>query len=480
MRKVIILAVLAVVLMAVPAFASVQNIKVSGDIDSTWVVRDQFDLGDVSIDENFYQNFLLTQSRLRADADLTDNVGATISLINERVWGEDENRVSTTGTAGDVSAGANDVDLHLAYVTLREMLYSPLTVIIGRQVFAYGNSFVVDATGTNNATSSGGLDGVAEDLTKRSALDAVRLVFDYNPLTIDVVAAKVEQNNVGGDGAQDDDIDLFGSNANWQAGDAWNSVVEGYFWAKIDQSFKVGAAGRKPDTVYMPGVHVSTNPIKGLNLQAEAALQRGNRSTVGSAGDNVIREAMAGQLIANYMLPFESVAQWSPVVTGVYTHVSGDAGPGESGTLAGDDHYTAWDPMFENQGSGTIYNTLFNLTNARIVTARASVKPIEDVTTTVEWNSMWLDKELSDGDFTGDCTTCLSLNQPDGETLAVNTSSNMKIGDELGVGLVYDYTEDVQFGVKSSWFMPGGLFDDITGENSEIASQYIVNGNVRF
>ena len=40
MRKLVLLAVLAMVLVAVPAFASVQNIKVSGDIDSTLLIRD--------------------------------------------------------------------------------------------------------------------------------------------------------------------------------------------------------------------------------------------------------------------------------------------------------------------------------------------------------------------------------------------------------------------------------------------------------
>ena len=493
MKKVLMLAVLAVGFLAAPAFASVQNIKISGDVNSTWVSRDQFDLGAINnnsgslADRNYYQNFIATQSRLRADADLTDNVQATVSIINERAWGDDNTDTSTTGTQTDSIGGANDIDIYLAYVTLREMLYSPLTVIIGRQVFAYGNSFVINATGPNNATSSGGLDGVAEDLTERSAVDGVRMQFDYNPLTVDVVASKLSQGNLGGKGAQDDDVDLFGTNANWQAGDAWNSVVEGYFWAKIDQSTKVTSAaggrigsGLKADTVYMPGVHVSTNPIKGLNLQGEVALQRGNKAATTSTldgRDNIKREAMGAQAIANYMLPFESTAKWSPVFTGVYTFVSGDNDAGASGTPSNDDRYTAWDPMLENQGGGTIYNTLFSLTNARIITGRAAIKPIEDVTTTLEWNGIWLDKELKDGAFTGNCTSCLTINQPDGSTQLVRTTTNTKLGNEFGAGVVYDYTEDVQFGAKYSVFLPGALFEE---ENNETASQYLVNANVKF
>ena len=121
MRKSILVAVvLMVALVAVPAFASVQNVKVSGSIDTTYLFRDNFDLGaDVIGDEQ--QSLFITQTTLQVDADLTDQVSATVALINERAWDQAE------GTADDT-----DVDLNLAYVTLREMLYSPLTVVVGR------------------------------------------------------------------------------------------------------------------------------------------------------------------------------------------------------------------------------------------------------------------------------------------------------------------------------------------------------------
>src|SRR3989338_10636780 len=121
---------------AMPAAASVQNVKVGGSIDSTWLIRNNFDLGlNVIGDET--QNLFITQTMLTIDADLTDNVSTTVHLINERAWNQK-----------DATADDSDIDLHLAYVTLREMLYSPLTVVVGRQAFSYGNSFIVDAGGT--------------------------------------------------------------------------------------------------------------------------------------------------------------------------------------------------------------------------------------------------------------------------------------------------------------------------------------------
>ena len=147
MRKTILLAFALVAVAAMPAMASVQNVKISGSIDSTWLLRDNFDLG-ASIIADEGQNLFITQAILRADADLTDNVSTTIALINERAWGDTTN-VST------------DIDLLLAYVTLREMLYSPLTVVVGKQAFHYGNSFIIDSAGANNAIpADSGLSGI--------------------------------------------------------------------------------------------------------------------------------------------------------------------------------------------------------------------------------------------------------------------------------------------------------------------------------
>ncbi len=469
MKKIMLLALLAVAVTAVPAAASVQNIKVSGDIDTTWLVRDQFDLGHSDPGNGFYQNLLITQTRLRVDAELTDNVAATIALINERTWN------------GDTNNEHNDMDINLAYVTLREMLYSPLTVIIGRQNLAYGNSFVIDSQGTNRTIDTGGLNNVAEDLSKRTALDAVRMIFDYNPLTVDVVAAKLAANNLTGTGAQDDDVDLFGVNANWQVGDDLGSILEAYFWAKIDQSVKT-TMGNKADTVYMPGLRAETNILDGLNIQGEVAWQFGNKADTASGSvDNVDRRAMGAQVIANYSLPFEKTKKYEPVVTTAYTYVSGDSNPSEPGKTPGrdkDEYYTAWDPMFENQGGGTIYNTLFDLTNMHIVKLAAQAKPLDDVTAEVAWNALWLDKAIKDStDPDKGNSTNFTLYQPDGSSLSgVKMTSNKHLGNEVDLSVVYDYTEDVQFGLSYGVFFPGDAF----AQMDRNASQWLLHGLVAF
>lgn len=477
MKKAVALAVLAAALMVAPAFASVQNVKMSGDIDNYALHRSAFDLDDQDSEEQNRQDVFFTITRLRVDADLTDNVGTTIGLINERAWNEDREDNDSASATG----GVNDVDLNLAYVTLREMLYSPLTVIVGRQNFAYGNSFIMDSAGTNNSVSTGGLRGVAEDFSKRTALDAVRMVFDYNPLTVDFVYSKVDENTVGGLVPHKDDVDLLGANANYKLGDAMDTVVEGYFWSKWDSSGNVSSSGPgiKPDTIYLPGVRLSTNPIKGLNVQTELALQRGNRATTFAGKDNVHREAMAGQFLAVYQNPWEMLAKMHAYTVFAYSFYSGDSNPAEAGTDTGDDHYTAWDPFFENQSGGSIYNVIFNTSNAHTYYVRQAAYFSEDLHAEVDWIGIWLDKKLGPTADTGNCSgvTCISLNQGDGTTSLPSMTSNTKLGDEVGVRLIYDYTEDVQLKAAANWFIPGNAFSD---NNNSVATQYVLNALVNF
>ncbi len=462
MKKNILLAMLLVAFVAMPAMASVQNVKVSGSIDSTWLIRNDFDLGaHITGDEE--QNLFLTQTMLEVNADLTDNVSTTVHLINERVW-----------TQKDATDGG--IDLHLAYVTLREMLYSPLTVVAGRQAFHYGNSFIVDAAGTNNsAPVDSGINGIAEDLTKQTAQDAIRLIFDYEPLSIEVLVSKIDSRTNSANEDDDDDVDLYGINAGYELGDSMNTQVEAYFFAKTDKLNQAADDNDKADKIYVPGLRASTNPIEGLNVQAEVAWQRGNRVTTtaqtNGAANNERREAMATQVIASYQVPV--LEEYKPILAYVYTWVSGDSNPDDTAYSqeASREKHTAWDPMYENQAGGTIYNTLFNLTNAHIHTVSAQVNPIEDVTTKVSWTSLRLDKELhSDSSF--------ALVTPNGGGTAVAFNVDEEdIGNEVDLTAFYDYTEDVQFGANLGWFLPGDLF---TGANDQVATQAILHGNVNF
>lgn len=482
MRKLTILAVaLVFALVAAPAFASVQNVRVRGSLDNTGIIRDNMDLGfgnGTPGDRNDrHQNVLISQVRVQVDADMTDNVSTTVAILNEREW-------STNPTSSDKTG----VDINLAYVTLREMLYSPLTVIVGRQVFKYGNSFIIDATGANNvAPSDSGLSSVANDFTWQTAQDAVRLVFDYNPLTLEFLYSKINENTPTGNEDDDDDINLWGADALYELGDDMNTLVETYFFTKKDKSpNNLGGAsqaleGAKKDVVYVPGIRVSTNPIEGLNLQGEFAMQRGNKvGTTTVTNDpgpvNMKREAYGAQMIASYQVPV--VEEYHPVAQYVYTYVSGDSNPSDTGTdnQASTNRWTMWDPMFEAQGTGQIWNALFDLSGAHIHQAQLSANPMEDVTTTVRWTGIWLDKEL--GKTPSGSLDSITIRQPDQGALSLlGKAGEEEIGHEFDAEVVYDYTEDVRLGASLGWFLPGDVFSE---HNDSVATQAIVHGNVNF
>jgi len=455
--KKLVLAIAAAVLMASPAFAAVQNVKVSGNITSSYVNRSDFNFKQEGTVSQSRQSVFLTQATLRVDADLSDNVSTTVGLINEREWGgENSSSVETQPT---------EVDIYLAYVTLREFLYSPLTLTVGRQAFAFGNGLVFDATGTNNAASSR-IGTFAADLTMRSSLDAVRATLDYKPLTIDLFAGKVAQGNVKALGAKKDDTDAYGINANYQLGDALNTVVEGYVFGK-NVGEGSSATGDHTDKIWTPGLRVSTNPVKGLNVQAEAALQRGMDS-----GNNK-RNGYALQALASYAIPVAELEKYKTTVSGSYTYVSGDK---TVDTNDNDGKNSAWDPMFENQNGGTIFNTIFNLTNLQILNATVSASPLADVTTSLSWNGLWAAQSLAAG-TDGIVTKSGYFVQPDASTFSPEVTSNKSLGNEYDANIAYQYTEDVKFGLNLGIFVPGRAF---TAANNDPAKQAIASVGVNF
>jgi|CXWL01.1.fsa_nt_gi hypothetical protein len=476
MLRKLTLVIAAVAFIASPAFAAVQNVKVSGNIDSSYIMRDRFDLGNGVNNARYNQSFALTQTQLRVDADLSDNVQTVLQLLNERAWGDNAN------------SDANKVDINLAYVTLKEFLYSPLTVVVGRQILHYGNGFIVGDGGPNNS-ASGNIASYAADLTKATAHDAVKAILDYKPLTIDVFTSKEDSKVVTGTSAKNDDIDLFGVNANYQLGDDMNSVVEAYFFGKINRSNNVATTTprAKTDKVYVPGLRASTNPISGLNVQGEVAWQRGTR-TLNSGGSvvNEQREAFGAQAIVNYQVKQEDVEKYKPVMQGVYTFVSGDSNPTDADithpNAASQETFTGWDPMFEAQASGKIYNAMFNLSNAHIVELSTSVTPIEDVMAKLSWTGIWLDKSLTrQAGSNGGLATGTILRSPGGtapSTTAV--TSNLGLGQEIDADLTYNYTEDVLFGLNLGVFFPGDAFAETSSNSRKSASQAIAHVGVTF
>lgn len=442
-RLIMILALAFVVGMAFTAYAEVQNVKVSGDITAMGIMRD-LTLGSTSNDVKTDKS-MASITRVKVDADLTDNVMTTVRLLNERYWG------SETESAGVTHSNSN-ISLDLAYVTLKEFLYSPLTLIVGRQELHYGNDMIIGDPDTNNMVSTASafssLNARADaDLSARKGFDAIRLILNYDPLVVDLVTAKITENARN----TKDDVTLHGINANFALTKTTN--LEGYYFGRVTGN-KAGT-GDKTDRVDTVGARLVVQPIDILTYQLEGAYQFGKRAgtaTVSSAN----RRAFA--LETALSLNFKNM-KMIPSLTAGYAYFSGQKSNDNK-------RVNAWDPMYENQKFGDIANAQFLQSNAHIAMLNGSIKPVEDITLKAEYYLFWWDKRYHDDQI---------ITTVRGDTVVME--NNKFAGSELDLKASYDYTEDVQFNLLTGLFKPGGAF---SSNNDELASEVIGSMKVTF
>lgn len=427
MKRICLALILTVAISGV-SFAAVNNIKVSGDITTQAITRN-LSLGVEGGSTKDSEDFLITQVRLRIDADLTENIAAVVRLINERLWGI-ENSANT------------DIDLDLAYLTIKDFLEYPITIILGRQNLKYGRGLIVGDPDLDNEVSGGSpLDTVADDLSLRKAFDAVRVILDYSPVVVDLIYAKTQENDTD----VEDDQNLYGVNIAYTLDEPSSSSVDVYLFVKDkDQTSNVGYDN---DRVYTVGARAETKVVnENLNLFGEYAYQFGSEATDSLAGHTRLsRKAWAAQAGAEYNFGDEMNTQ-----VGVsYTYLSGDDD-------SGDADQEAWDPMFEDQRVGEIANLLFDNTNLQYVKASVSTQPVSDVTTSLDVYYLKLAKKLSSTGFVPASTL---LEDGNGLSSLTVKTGEKEIGWEVDASLKYDYTEDVQLGIIGGWFFPGDLFD---------------------
>ncbi|HAZ09535.1 MAG: hypothetical protein A2047_05195 [Omnitrophica bacterium GWA2_41_15] len=446
-----LMSVLAIVaLIAVPAFAEVQNVKVSGDIDSKMINRSNYDFNNGNTSDT--DTWFMSTARLQVDADLTDNVSTSVRLLNERDWGVE-------------TAATTDIDLDLASVKMKEMFYAPLTLIIGRQNIRLGSGLVVGDPDTNDTAAFASI--TALDLSARKSFDAVRATLDYNPLVLDILMAKISTGAVLGGGNTNDDINLYGLNAAYKF-NQYNSEAEAYAIARIDRNGAAAGATLKTDTTYVYGVRGSLEPISKLVVDAELAIQRGDFAV--SSTKTMDRSAWAGDIGGSYAIDYK----WSPKVALRYSYRSGQK---QSGNDADDDttgtnDYKAWDTMFEDQTHGIVANQIFNGNNDGVdsngstINVMASVVPVQDLTVAVDYYNFMLAEKWIDLDVTTRTTFNVS-----------NVRSKKNLGQELDLSLGYDYTEDVKLGLTAGFFMPGKTF---LKHNNDMASTVMADVKVSF
>jgi len=466
MKRLILVGLLAfAVALTGTAYAEVQNIKVSGDFNMKTITHHDYDLkrkqnnghivgtsNGISDDDN--EDFLLSTLHINVDADLTDNVSTSVRLLNQRKWDA-------------FAAGVDQITIDNAYVTLKEFLYSPLTLVVGRQNLHYGSQFIVgdgllnDPEGVFPDTTPGAesqLNG--REFSAFNAFDAVRAILDFSPLTIEGVYAKVNETNV-----PDNDETLFGVYGTWKA-DRWDATVEPYWFYKDDESGAktvtvndanaIGATARayEVNRVHTVGLRLTGSPVENLKLSGEGAHQFGTLIDT-TAGANWVernRSAWAANLYANYTW---ARVPWTPATGAGWTYYSGNTARGTSFAADGrdrNDTFNAWDPVYRGSfttfiqdflsgadAPGNLYTTFdANDTNAstnrHLLYGDAKLVPMKDVTLWARYTHARFDK-------------------------APRPGRSHHAGDEVDLKALYDYTEDVQLNVFGGWFFPGAYYD---------------------
>jgi len=465
MRKTLtVICALALVMVVTSiARAEVQNVKVSGDITTYGIWRDDFDLkknaaaaaseGSVyagSENDAWYQ----THTRLRVDADLTDNVVATVRLINERNWGVEN-------TLGGSAVNSNDIDIDLAYITLKELLYSPLTLRIGRQELSDLTDLIVGDV--DNNTREPVQRVTANDLSMNKGFDTIRATLDYAPWTLDLLTSKIDDSDVE---AGTDSEDLYMINAAYDFGQ-YDAVGETYLAV-------VNSQERSQQEIYTLGVKGAVEPMEGLIVDSELAYQFGDyqKSTGSAVATKNSRDQEAWAFDINGGYTWED-NQYQPNLHIGYSYRSGEA----PGTTGGD--YEAWDPQYENQTKGYIADYLLAAvnegvsSNSSIINVGGAIKPLETVTLALEYYHYELDEKL---------VTSAGVTRPTGANVdnfgsTILMDDKKDLGDEIDLVLTYDYTEDVQFGLIYSLFSPGDAFNSL---NNDDAQQVIGSVSVVF
>ncbi len=480
-----VLSVLALAaLIATSAYAETQNVKVSGDLAIRGFARDNYGLNSeaftgapneavntaggpgviMSDISRPNQGWFMSTTEVQIDADLTDNVSTCVRLVNQRDWNVSTtsagyasgDQVSTFGSGGfghgaDYVQGSDEfaVDLELAYITLKNFLYSPLTVSVGRQNLWFGKGFIVGANQRVNLNQPIS----APEYTALNAFDSVKAVLDFDPWTITGIYSKIWQNDI----QVDDGLDLWGVNVGYKF-DAYKGEAEGYWFYKRDKQVRAFNWGPKENgnDINTIGLRGSFDPIDTITLYGEFAGQFGNYVGNQLQANNRARVAGALDVGAEFRYFMDKWA-WKPKLGVEFIWYSGN-NPGTTiEPTQGSGMYTGWDPMFRGNADSLIreyigryyfsakypfqannyYNSVDNsFQNQGQLIFSGSLQPMDSLKLTGNLNMFW-------NQFTYNPNTMKDRGY---------------IGTELDMGATWDYTEDVSFNVVGGFFVPGDVY----------------------
>lgn len=485
-----ILCVLALALCVTGSvYAETQSVKVSGDLTMRGIWRDDYSLVN-GVNENSAlnggyfnvdgtnQSWAMTVAEVEVDADLTDNVSTVIRLLNQRDWNV-SNTIANPAITTLVPNGNGiytpntdefNVVVDLAYVQLKNFIYSPLTLTAGRQDLWFGKGFIVGANQQNpgnNGFNSTTIQGQAmragnlsaPEYTAINSFDSVKAVLDYDPWTITGIFANISNPSIQGR----DNVNLWGANVGYQF-DKYNGEAETYWFYKSDRGV-IPAQDLKfnSNDVSTVGLRGSFDPVNWATIAGEGAWQWGQY--IGNYFQNSSRQRSAYALdISAEVRYFTDKYAWKPKFGAEYIIYSGNKP--EANPIAASGTYTGWDPMYRGKYDsairefvGKFYSTTRypirptyvqsvaddSRTNQNQIIFMGSVQPIDSVTLKANYNLFWNQEAY--------------LDTPPIATRGNGFDKTQGwVGQEIDLSANWDYTEDVSFNLLAGWFVPGTVY----------------------
>lgn len=439
----LVVAVVALVAMVSSSFADVQNIRLSGDIR---IRGYYFNYGDNKAIGYSDASLIAQRTRVTIEADLEDHVLVVVTLKAEGLWGARDSvdsrwhYLNSGSSMQNAGAGVPtwgqpvnqtwDVGINEAYVQFNEMFFNPATLKIGRQYLNYGRGLIISS------------------VENEYNFDAVRLVLDFYPLTVDLVGAMLvdSQSFLPIDNRYGGRSMLLFANARYEMADSFVKDIEAYVgWISQDADRALIATGSEsPYTAQFAGaspvvlgLRADLNLTKTLQMWAEGTYETG----ASGMGDAI--NAWLFNVGARLSL---SDAQLSPVINASWTLATGDS------TYKDGDTKGYFRPLFDYASTYNGYMLKPVLSNIHIFNLGATVKPAKNCAVGVQgYYYMKADKN-------GVCFTNPNLDLSFGTFLPASDKTDLGWGLDFNVG--YDYSKDVRLGLIYGLFFPGAAVRD--------------------
>jgi len=375
--------------MAGVAVAELQNVEVGGKLKIRGNYYRLDDFGTTSAVEQ--------RTVLNVKADFTNDVSAFIEFDSYDNWGDSFRSNYLTGIDG---RGAADVNLYQAYVNVKNLWGTPLSLRVGRQELVFGSSFLL-----GNNSSNAFFTGLS--------YDAIRLTFANDMFKIDAFAAKLAESfkNFG-----KGDVDLYGIYGSYIGIE--DVTIDAYGLYVRDDS----VVGNDID-LYTVGLR-GAGTMSGFDFDAEVAYQMGSVDGQPSACPFGFGEADVdyGTFGANVDLGYTFDTTWQPRVFAKAAYFGG-GDPDES--CWSNDRTLPFNRLFSDVDYSLFLDNQSNLTNLIFYGLGVQVMPTECVS--LKLMGAYLDLDNSIGE-------------------------QNSLGWEVALSGTYHYSEDLAFSAGYSHF----------------------------